>query len=147
MVASPEPTTFAELHGRLLRDTFGRDIGDADALLLLTIFHYHQIELSRPQVLADERRPDIQYRVLAGPLALRQCAESLASVWSGDLDVRAEPSHWQCRWQDEWGGYTRVRRLSPTELTRLHELIRLLEDHPFVARLHADGSQPFPSPA
>jgi hypothetical protein len=112
----------------------------------LTIFHYHQIELSRPQVLADERRPDIQYRVLAGPLALRQCAESLASVWSGDLDVRAEPSHWQCRWQDEWGGYTRVRRLSPTELTRLHELIRLLEDHPFVARLHADGSQPFRVP-
>jgi hypothetical protein len=147
VVASPEPTTFDELHGRLLRDIFGRDIEVEDALLLLIIFHYYRIELSKPQVLIDERRPDIRYRVLAGPLTLRRCAEALASVWSGQLDMRAEPSHWQRRWQDEWGGYTRVRRLSPTELTRLHELIRLLEDHPFVAQLHADGSQLFPSPA
>jgi hypothetical protein len=72
VLGSLEPTTYCELHGRLLRDTFGRNIGDEDALLLFTIFHYHQIELSRPQVLADEKRPDISYRVLANPLPLRQ---------------------------------------------------------------------------
>jgi hypothetical protein len=142
-----EPTTYCELHGRLLRDTFGREIGDADAFLLFTAFHYHRVELSRPQVFADEKRPDIDYRVLAGPLAPRQCAEALASVWAGNLDVRAEPSHWLCRWQDDWGGYVRVRRLAPDEVARLHELIRRLERHPFVARFIPDGSQPFASHA
>lgn len=138
-----EPTTYRELHGRLLRDTFGRDITDADALLLFTAFHYHQVELSRPQVCAEEKRPDIYYRVLAGPLPLRQCAEALASVWAGELDVRAEPSHWLCRWQADWGGYVRVRRLSEVEVARLYELVGRLERHPFVARFIPDGSQPF----
>ena len=93
MVGSLEPTTYQELHGRLLRDTFGHDLSDEDALLLFTIFHYHQVELSRPQVFADEKRPDIYYRVLAGPLPRRQCAEALASVWAGEFRPagRAKP--------------------------------------------------------
>src|SRR5262245_21389389 len=143
VVEWPEPTTYRELHGRLLRDTFGRDISDADAFLLFTAFHYHQVELSRPQVYAEEKRPDIYYRVLAGPLPPRQCAEALASVWAGELDVRAEPSHWLCRWQDDWGGYVRVRWLSASEVARLYKLVGLLERHPFVARFIPDGSQPF----
>jgi hypothetical protein len=61
--------------------------------------------------------------------------------------MRAEPSHWLLRWQDDWGGYVRVRRLSGGEVARLHELVGLLERHPFVARLIPDGSQPFPSRA
>jgi hypothetical protein len=140
MVESLERTTYRELHARLLRDMFGGDISDEDALLLFTIFHYHQVELSRPQVFAEEKRPDIYYRVLTAPLPLRQCAEVLASLWAGALDLRAEPSHWLCRWQDDWGGYVRVRQLSVGEVARLQELICRLESHPFVRRLIPDGS-------
>ena len=139
-----EPTTWRELHGVLLRDTFGRDISDADLFLLFTALHYYRIELSCPQVYSCERRLNMSYGVIAGPLEPRGCAEAIASLWTGRLDVRAEPSYWYCRWRDEWGGYVRVRGLTADEVLRLHNLVRRLESHPFVARFRPDGSQPFP---
>jgi len=135
------PTTYQDFHGRLLRDTFGRNIADRDAPLLFTIFHYFRVELSRPQVLTEyAARPEANHLIVFNPLDLRRCGEALASVWAGDIDVRAEPSHWFFRWRDEWGGYLRVKNLSPEDVARLRELIGQLERHPFVKRLVTDGS-------
>src|SRR5688572_10810849 len=118
-----EPTTHADFYDRLLRDTFGRDLADADAHLVFVILHYYRVVLSRPQVLAEyAARPDLDFRVIFGPLDPRRCAEALAGLWSGGMDIRAEPSHWVLRWRGAWGEYVRLRHLTPAELARLGAL-------------------------
>jgi hypothetical protein len=131
-----------------LGDTFSHDLSDGDAHLVFVILHYYRVVLSRPQLLAEyANRAELNVQVVFGPLEPRRCAEALASLWSGRVDLRAEPSHWLLRWQSEWGGYVRLRHLSPGQLGRLGELLGKLGEHPFVGQLIPDGSHPFENPA
>jgi hypothetical protein len=141
------PTTYWDFHRRIIRETFDREISDRDAFLLFTILIYHRFVLSSPQLLTDYAdRPDVRdVRVVFPPLEPRRCAERVACLWEGEQDIRAEPSHWQIRWSEEWGGYRRARHLSPEELGRLYELLERLRRHPLVGGIVADGSQPFPT--
>jgi hypothetical protein len=143
------PTTYWDFHRRILRETFDRETSDRDAFLLFTILVYHRFVLSSPQLLTDYAdRPEVRdFQVGFPPCELRRCAEWVACLWEGEQDIRAEPSHWQIRWSEEWGGYLRARHLSPEELGRLYELLERLRRHPLVGGIVADGSQPFPTPA
>jgi hypothetical protein len=140
------PTTFGDFHRRIVRETFDHETSERDAFLLFTIFTYHSFLLSTPQLLSDYAdRPDVRnVTVVFRPLEPRRCAEAVACLWEGAQDIRAEPSHWQIRWSEEWGGYRRARNLSPEELERLYELLVRLKQHPLVGEIVADGSQPFP---
>src|SRR4051812_48069634 len=109
----PHPTTIDDLHGRLLRDTFGRDLDDRDAFLLFTLFHHYQIELAGP-VLADRPSMGAGDRVHAD--TQRGCAEALASLWAGCDDERADYTYWYWRWNDEWGSYGHAEDLSAEEV-------------------------------
>ncbi len=44
-------TTIYDLHGRLLLDTFDRNLSDGDAFLIFALFHHYQIELEGPFLL------------------------------------------------------------------------------------------------
>jgi hypothetical protein len=141
------PSTPDAFYAQLLGDTFAQDLSDGDAHLVFVILHYYRIVLSRPQLLLEyANRPELNVQVVFGPLEPRRCAEALASLWSGRVDSRAEPSHWLLRWQGEWGGYVRLRRLPPGWLDRHGELLGKLRAHPFVGSLAPDGSQPFENP-
>jgi len=124
-----EGTTIYDFHGRLLRDTFGRDLNDRHAFLLFTLFHTHQIDLAAP-VLTD--RPLV---LQVCPITQRHCAEALASVWSGCDDPRAKPAYSYWGWNGEWEAYHHVENLAGEEAERLRQLIGQLERHPFVSRI------------
>ena len=125
-------TTIYDLHGRLVRDTFGRRLTDADAFLVFVLFHTHRVVLSGP-VLTD--RPGV------GEVAAdtqRGVSEALASAWAGTDDERADMYFWYYRWNGEWGSYGHAERLSPAEAGRLEQLRAALERHPFVSRLEPE---------
>jgi hypothetical protein len=124
-------TTIYDFHGRLLRDTFGRDISDQDAFLLFTLFHLYQIELASP-VLTD--RPQLAEGDRVAALTQRHCSQALASVWAGSREQRADYTYWYWRWNGEWGSYAHAESLTEEERTRLRDLTAKLEEHPFVRR-------------
>ena len=70
-------TTIYGFHGRLVRDTFGRDLSDRDAFLLFCVLHYYQIELAGP-VLAD--RPSLGAGSRVSADTQRGCGEAIASL-------------------------------------------------------------------
>jgi len=118
-----------DLHGRLVRDTFGRRLTDSDAFLLFVLLHSYRIVLSGP-VLTD--RPAVQ-EVAAH--TQRGVSEALASAWAGTSDERANPYFWYYRWNGDWGSYGHAERLSLAEVERLGQLRMELERHPLVSRL------------
>jgi hypothetical protein len=125
-------TTIYDLHGRLVRDTFGPRLSDQDAFLVFVLFHSYRIVLSSP-ILADR----------AGVLEVaahtqRGVSEALASAWVGTQDERADPYFWYYRWNGAWGSYHHAERLSSTEWDRLKELRARLEQHPWVLRLELE---------
>jgi hypothetical protein len=124
-------TTVGELHGRLLRDTFPRGLGDRDAFLLFALFHQYQVELSGP-VLTDGPQSREGYRVAA--ITQRGCSAALASLWHGTEDPRGHYAYWYYRWNGEWGSYAHAENLTQDEEARLRELTAKLEGHPFVRR-------------
>ena len=119
-------TTIYDLHGRLIRDTFGRRLNDQAAFLIFVLFHTHRIVLSAP-ILTD--RP-AALEVAAH--TQRGVSEALASVWAGTDDKRANSTYWYFRWNGEWGSYGHAERLSPEEKERFDELRTQIECHPFV---------------
>lgn len=125
-------TTIDDLHGRLVRDTFGRRLSDADALLVFTLFHTHLVVLSAP-VLTD--RPGIGE---VAAITQRGASAALASAWAGTADERAEPMFWYCRWNGEWGSDAHAEQLPPEEAERFGQLRAELERHPFVNRFEPD---------
>ena len=118
--------TIYDLHGRLVRDTFGRRLNDADAFLVFLLFHSYRVVLSGP-VLTDRTN----VREVAA-LTQRSVSEALASAWAGTADERGDPYFWYYRWNGDWGSYGHAERLSPEELVRLEELRAELERHPLV---------------
>jgi hypothetical protein len=128
----PEGTTIFDLHGRLLRDTFGPTLDDSDAFLVFVLFHHYQIELSGP-VLTD--RPNLQAGDRVHAETQRGCSGAIASLWSGSDDERASYVYWYRRWNGEWGSYGHAERLSAEEKARLRALMKELERHPFVRRI------------
>ena len=109
-------TTIYDLHGRLIRDTFGRRLTDSDAFLVFVLFHCYRVVLSGP-VLTD--RPGV------GEVAAdtqRRVSEALASAWAGTADKRADPYFWYYRWNGDWGSYGHAENLSSTETERLAQL-------------------------
>ena len=124
--------TIYDLGGRLIRETFGRQLSDSDALLVFILFHCYRIELSGP-VLTD--RPGVCW-VAAD--TQRGVSESLASAWAGTEDPRANPYFWYHRWNGEWGSYSHAEQLSTTEAERLDQLRMQLERHPFVSRFEPE---------
>lgn len=124
-----DSTTIYDFHGRLLRDTFGPNIGDQDAFLLFTLFHEYQIVLAG-RVLID--RPQLAEGSSIAAITQRGCAEALASVWAGSDDDRANYTYWYYRWNGEWGSYQHASNLSEAESARLAELAAQLNEHPFV---------------
>lgn len=127
----PEETTIYDLHGRLLRDTFGNGLNDFDAFLIFALFHHYQIELSGP-VLTD--RPSMGAGDKVHADTQRGCSEAIASLWAGSDDDRADYTYWYRRWNAEWGSYAHSERLSLAERARLRFLMAELERHPFVRR-------------
>jgi hypothetical protein len=125
-------TTISDLHGRLVRDTFGRRLSDQDTFLVFVLLHSCRVVLSGP-VLTD--RPGV--REVAAHTQ-RGVSEALASAWAGTADERADPSFWYHRWNGEWGAYGHAGRLSPEEQGRLEGLRAELERHPFVSRLEPE---------
>jgi hypothetical protein len=125
-------TTIYDLLGRLVRDTFGRRLTDADAFLVFVLFHTHRVVLSAP-VLTD--RPGVRE---VFPYTQRGVSEALASAWAGTADGRADLYYWYFRWNGEWGSYEHASHLSPDEQQRLGELRAELEKHPFVDRLELE---------
>ena len=119
-------TTIDDLHGRLLRDTFGHRLSDTDAFLIFVLFHSSRVMLTAP-VLTD--RPGIQE---VGPLSQRGVSAALASMWQGTEDRRAACTDWYFRWNGEWGSYEHAERLTLEEQDRLAALQAALERHPFV---------------
>src|SRR5213595_3883123 len=104
-----EVTTIYDLHGRLVRDTFGRRLSDQDAFLVFVLFQSYRIILSGP-VLTD--RPGV-LRVAA--LTQRGVSEALASAWVGTQDEQADPYFWYRRWNGDWGSYGHAEQLSSVE--------------------------------
>jgi hypothetical protein len=125
-------TTIYDLHGRLVRDTFGHRLSDQDAFLIFVLFHCYKVVLSEP-VLSD--RPGVQ---VVAAQTQRGVAEALASVWIGTQDERADLYFWYYRWNGGWGSYGHAERLSPAESERLEQLKAELERHPFVSRLEPE---------
>jgi hypothetical protein len=125
-------TTIYDLHGRLLRDTFGRRLSDTDSFLVFLLFHCYRIVLSGP-VLTD--RPGVQ-EVAAH--TQRGVSKSMASAWAGTPDERADPYFWYYRWNGEWGSYGHAEQLLPAEAERLGQLRAELERHPFVSRFEPE---------
>jgi len=125
-------TTIYDLHGRLVRDTFGRRLSDSDAFLVFVLFHRYKVVLSAP-VLTD--RPGV--REVAADTQ-RGVSEALASAWAGTEDARADLYFWYYRWNGDWGSYGHAERLSPAERERLEQLRAELERHPFVSRLQPE---------
>jgi hypothetical protein len=126
-----EGTTIYDLHGRLLRDTFGGGLSDPDAFLIFALFHHYQVELSGP-VLTD--RPNMRAGDKVHADTQRGCSEALASLWAGRDDERSSYAYWYHRWNGDWGSYGHAERLSPEEKSRLRSLVAELERHPFVRR-------------
>ena len=116
----------------LLRDTFGPDTSDRDALLLFTIIHCCNVEVTG-SVLKD--RPSVKAGGRVEGITQRHCATALASLWKGTQDERARYTYWYFRWNGEWGSYGHVDALSREEVARLTELKGQLEKHPFVSRI------------
>src|SRR5262245_16173944 len=85
-------TTIYELHGRLVRDTFGVRLCDRVAFLVFVLLHSYRVVMSG-SVLTD--RPGVQ-EVAAD--TQRGVSEALASAWAGTADERADPHFWYCRW-------------------------------------------------
>jgi hypothetical protein len=127
----PQGTTIHDLHGRLLRDTFGRDLSDHDAFLIFALFHHYQVELEGP-FLTDRPGLGAGDRIQAD--TQRGCAAALASLWSGCDDERGDYVYWYRRWNGDWGSYGHAEHLSAEEATRLRVLIAELERHRFVRR-------------
>jgi len=125
-------TTIYDLHGRLIRDTFGLRLSDQDAFLVFVLFHGYRILLAGP-ILTD--RPGV---LEVAATTQRGVAEALASAWRGTQDQRADPAFWYLRWNGEWGSYHHSERLSPAERERLDRLRAVLEQHPFVRRLEPE---------
>jgi hypothetical protein len=127
-----EGTTIYDLHGRLVRDTFGRRLRDEDAFLVFVLLHGYRIALSGP-VLSD--RPGVTE---VAAVTQRGPSEALASAWAGTQDEQADPHFWYGRWNGDWGSYGRAERLSSEEQERLGEQRAALERHPFVCRLEPE---------
>lgn len=125
-------TTIYDLHGRLLRDTFGRRLSDTDAFLVFVLFHGYRVWLSAP-LLTD--RPGVQE---VHALTQRSVADALASVWAGTTDERADSYFWYFRWNGVWGSYGHAEGLSLEERERLEQLRAALESHPFVLKLQPE---------
>jgi hypothetical protein len=70
-------TTISDLHGRLLRDTFGGSLKWEDAFLVFVLFHNYRVVLCKP-ILTD--RPGITG---VDAITQRGASESLASMWKG----------------------------------------------------------------
>ena len=119
-------TTIYDLHGRLLRDTFGSRLSDQDAFLIFVLFHTRRVILSDP-VLTD--RPGIRE---VAAITQNGVSDALASIWAGKDDQRAVSNYWYFRWNDEWSGYHHAERLTAEETERLAFLQQQLEQHPFV---------------
>ena len=127
-----------EFHGRIVRETFGRDLSNDDAMLVFSALHIYEIEVTGP-VLSD--RPVIETGSRIAAITQRSCSEALAAIWTGTADRRADPTFWYFRWQ-EWGSYARVEQLSGAEAARMRLLMEQLEHHSFVARFAPDDWDP-----
>jgi hypothetical protein len=125
-------TTIYDLHGRLLRDTFGRRLSDNDAFLVFALFHGYRVILSA-DVLSD--RPGIEQ---VAAITQRGVSEALASMWAGTDDKRNDTYFWYFRWNGEWGSYGHAENLSPKEADRFAFLKARLEQHPFVLRFEPE---------
>jgi hypothetical protein len=108
MECQVDGTTICDLHGRLIRDTFGRRLTDSDAFLVFVLFHCYRVVLSGP-VLID--RPGV---VEVAADTQRGVSESLASAWTGTEDRRADLYFWYYRWNGEWGSYDHAERAAET---------------------------------
>jgi hypothetical protein len=124
-------TTIYDLHGRLLRDTFGRPLNDQDAFLVFVLFHGHRIVLTAP-ILTD--RPGVQE---VAAITQRHVSEALASLWGAKED-QSKPSYWYHRWNGVWGSNEHAYCLTPAGRERLEQLRAELERHPFVSRLEPE---------
>ena len=121
--------TIYEIHGRVLQDTFDNQLSDSDCFLLFTLLHQYRLILAAP-VLAD--RPNV---LDISALTQRGVSESLASLWVGTEDPRADPNYWYFRWNGVWGSYGHSEHLTQTEVDRLDYLRRRLEQHRFISQL------------
>jgi len=124
--------TIYEMQGSLLRETFGSDLSDLDAFLVFVLFHSYRVIL-KEGVLSD--RPGVQ-EVSAG--TQRSVSESLASLWRGRDDVRADYAYWYRRWNGKWGSYSHAENLTTEEQKRLEYLREQLERHPAVVRMEPE---------
>src|SRR5262245_49321497 len=111
-------------------------------MLLFTILHSYEIELSGA-VLSD--RPALGAGTRIGEETQRGCSAILAELWAGTGDPRADYMYWYHRWQD-WGSYWRAERLTDEERARMRQMMRQMEEHPFVARFVPTDSDPAADP-
>jgi hypothetical protein len=87
-------TTIYDLHGRLVRDAFGRRLSDQDAFLVIVLFHSYRIILSAP-ILTD--RPGIvevaagTQRGVSEALAKRRHGAEKGLGLAGELLVEDKP--------------------------------------------------------
>ena len=132
----------ADFHARVVCDTFPKGLSEPGSLLLFSILHAYQVEVSGP-VLSD--CPAVGAGSLIPAITQRHCGAVVAALWPGD-DSRGEYTYWYQRWQ-EWGSYPRFEQLTPPERARMRWLINRLERHPFVTRLVPEDFDPAAEPA
>lgn len=126
-----------DVWGVVVRDTFPDRLSDADALLLFNILHLYAIEPAVPLP------PDTPWLVdgrFEGDTQ-RGCGATLAGLWAGADDWRANPVNWYYEWNVRMN-YSGASRLTPEQRARTRELIRQIEQHPLVARLVPEDFDP-----
>ncbi len=132
-----------DFHARIIRDTFGTNLSDENAMLLFSILHSYQIVITGP-VLSDCPSSDAGSSIPA--ITQRHCGEALAALWAGTGDSRADYMYWYYRWQ-KWGSYSRFGELTPDERARMRQMIQQMEHHPFISRFVPEDFDPAADPA
>jgi hypothetical protein len=134
--------TKREFHARIVRDTFGPNLSDEDAMLLFAILHCYQVVLAGP-VISDCPSAGDGSNVPA--ITQRHCGEVLATLWVDTGDRRADYTNWYYRWQS-WGSYSRFEHLTEEERARMREMMQQMKQHPFVADFVPEDFAPAADP-